>query len=131
MSDDGFNFHGIEITGGQNVLGKNEGGMHQHNAEGTVTMPAFIEKVAESVPEEVAVEIKPLIEMLANMPAEKQQEAIENETPEWLGLVSRIQPHATSVWKNIATFGAAALQTFAERQPLVAGIMAVCEANKA
>ena len=127
--DESFNFHGIEVTGGQNVVGKNEGGMVQHNAPTELAMPRFIAAVVEDIPQEVAEEIKPLMELLSQLPETEQQAAIETQTPEWRGLVSRITPYAGTIGKNIATFTSAALDVLAKRHPIVAGIHAVCQAN--
>ena len=128
MSDE-LNFGGVSISGGQNVLGKNEGGMVQHNAPSSLDMPRFINKVVENIPPEVADEIKPLMQLLSQLPEAEQQTAIETQTPEWRGLVSRIAPYADVITKNIATFAAAALTALAQRNPIIAGIQAVCEVN--
>ena len=131
MSEE-INFGGsIDIKGGQNVLGKNEGGMHQGRSEDAVNLSKFVNSVAEAVPESDRIELVPMMQRFTQMENDDQQAAMDNDDPAWTGIVDHVRRNATPIWKNIATFSAAALKSFAERQPLVAGVMAVCEANKA
>ncbi len=49
----------------------------------------------------------------------------------WSNLLERLTPFAPQIGKGIATFGAAALEALALRNPIIAGTLALCKANAA
>lgn len=121
------------ITGGQNNIGKNEiaGDQVQHNAGSEpVTIEQFthaLEK-AEGLPDEIRNETIPDIHAIANLSSDEQQKFID--TDKWMTMAEKIRPYATSIGKSVAVFGAAALKALASKNPIVAGVMAVCEQQK-
>ena len=127
MSGDSFEFnvHGTgenaQINQGQTVHAT------QNNGEQLPSPEAVIEKVVESLPEDVATQWQEQIRPLAALPiAEQQQPEIASKI---MAICEQIRPHAGVVWKNLAIFGATALDTLANRNPIVAGVVQVCKAN--
>lgn len=119
------------ISGGQNNIGKTEiaGDQTQTNNFGDALPPVddVVAKVAESLPEEVAAEWTEQIQPFAAMPIAQQQEP--ETMSKIMAICETIRPHAGTVWKNLAIFGATALETLATRNPVIAGIVQVCKAN--
>lgn len=120
------------ITGGQNNIGKTEiaGDQNQTNNYGGAPEPEQVfEAIAAELPAEV---VEDTIEPLQQM---AMQPIIQQEQPEtkanWSNLLERLIPYAPQIGKGLATFGAAALASLANRNPIVAGVMALCKANAA
>lgn len=123
MPENTFNFH---ATNQQNQIGdNNEATMNV--GDQLPTPEQIIEKVAEVLPEEEASVWAPQIQQFAAMPKEEQ------EQPETLAkitaLCDKLKPYAGPIGKSLAVFGATALETLATRSAVVAGIVAVCQAN--
>ena len=127
-----FNFEN-NVEGGQNQInqGQNVEATQNVGDANEPTIEKFIGVVAESVPNtEEAKVLKERLHTFQSLPAEAQTEQIKTGGADWMPIVETVSTNAGTIWKNIATFGAAALKTFAEKQPIVAGIVAVCEANR-
>lgn len=118
----GGNINGLQI--GDNNTQTNT----QHNASGP-TPEAVFEKIAEAVPPEVVEDTVEPLQTFAAMPI-AQLEQPETKA-NWSNLLERLVPYAPQIGKGLATFGAAALEALAMRNPVVAGVMALCKANAA
>lgn len=134
MSSDGPSIHIGSITGGQNNIGKTEiaGNQVQHvGGVEPITVDQFTQAIeqAEGLPEAIVSETVQDIHALASLPVDEQQKFIDTE--KWIDMAERIRPHAASIWQSVAVFGAAALKALASNNPIVAGVLAVCENSKA
>lgn len=121
------------IEGGQNNIGHNEiHGDQVQNVGGQepLTIDRFADAIASTtgMPETLAEDTAAAIQSFAKLPKEEQVAALDTE--KWKDLAIKIQPYAKSIWKSVAVFGAAALKALASRNPVVAGVMAVCEQQK-
>lgn len=78
----------------------------------------------EDVQELTVSALQPL-EDLAELPPDQQtsDDIQEQSAP----LLSRLIPYAPQIGKGLATFGAAALESLATSNPIVAGLLAVCK----
>ena len=118
------------ITGGQNNIGKTEiaGDQVQNNHYGATTPDAVFEAVAAEVPPEVAEDTVAPLQAMACM------SVLEMETPEnkskAANLLERLVPFAPQIAKGLMTFGEAALSSLATRNPIIAGVVAVCRSSK-
>lgn len=111
-----------QINQGQNVTAS-----QNNSSDKPPTVVEVIEKVAEVLPTELATDWKSQVQTLAAMPIAQQQEPEQQSAI--LAICDQIKPHAGEVWKNLAIFGATALETLATRNPVIAGIVEVCKAN--
>ena len=118
----GGNINGLQI--GDNNTQTNT----QHNAGGP-TPEAVFEKVAESVPPEVVEDTVVPLQTFAAMPIAQMEEPANKAT--WSNLIERLVPYAPQIGKGLAIFGAAALESLANRNPIIAGVVAVCKSNAA
>lgn len=120
------------ISGGQNNIGKTEiaGDQTQTNNYGDSLPPVddVVAKVAESLPAEVAADWSEQIKPLMALPIAQQEEP--ETVSKLMAICEAIRPHAGVVWKNLAVFGATALETLATRNPIIAGIVQVCKSNQ-
>lgn len=123
------------ITGGQNNIGKTEiaGDQVQNNHYGALpSVDQVFDAVAESLPEEVADEMKagviePLQKLAALAPEEQKSEDVKEQAEP---LYQRLVPYAPQITKGLLTFGEAALTSLASSNPIVAGLLAVCKTVK-
>jgi hypothetical protein len=123
-----MNFGPINISGGQNVVGKNEGTMNQSVDGKPIDLGKLMSVVAESLPSDVSDVVIPKIQGIASLPTEQQQREMASGSA-WSFVRDSIAPHAETIARNLAIFGAAALKALSSSNPVVAGILAVCEAN--
>jgi hypothetical protein len=128
------------ITGGQNNIGKTEiaGDQNQINNYGSVepTVEEVLNQVEQALPEEPIeiggetfsrASIMPEMRQFAALPAEEQKSPDnESRMMRWLRVINEYRP---AVVRNLAVFGAGALEAFAAGNPLVGGVLAVCKAN--
>lgn len=131
MSEGGFVFNntvtgnGTNIAQGQTVSQE----IRQTFAGESVESEAIFEEVAKAVPPEVVEDTVEPLQTFAAMPI-AQLEAPETKA-KWTNLIERLAPYGPQIGKGLATFGAAALEALALRNPVVAGVMAVCKLNAA
>lgn len=117
------------VSGGQNNIGKTEiaGDQIQNVSPQTVDLGEVVNTIEQGLPDEVAAATIPEIQAIAQLPTETQR------TPEVqkriLAVCDAVRPYAGVVWKNLAIFSAAALKTLAMKNPIIAGVIEVCEAN--
>ena len=77
--------------------------------------------------QDVVRRIEPL-QTLAAMHDAQMQEPETNSN--WDDLLNRLVPHTPQIGNGLATFSAAALESLANRNPTVAGVMALCKATQ-
>lgn len=131
-SDGGINITGVTINGGSNIIGKNEGGQHNHFGSGpevgTGDLFDAIEKALPAAEADDLIEkvIDPL-EAKANLPAEEQTDAVKAEAQT---LINRLSPYAPAITKTIVTLGAAGLSALASTNPIISMLVATLNAAK-
>lgn len=119
------------VTGGQNNIGKTEIARDQTQTnnfgESLPEIESVVERIAESIPEEKAKFVIPEIQSLAAMPIAEQELPANFERIK--AVCDSLKPYVSVVAKNLAIFGATALETLAARNPVIAGVVQVCKAN--
>ncbi len=157
MSGPVFN-QNVSGDNNQNIQGMDVSGITQNNTSSEpVTVKEIVKVINESpdMPEEVTKDIMPVIDGLSQLPAEEQEAIVQcsAEIPpviqvaghggkdaakklhinkhfkKWSDLIMKLKPHAGLIWKNVATFGEASLKALASTNPIVSGVLAVCEMN--
>lgn len=135
MSSDEPKINIGSISGGNNIIGKNEGGQHNHIYGARDVGPGdvfdAVEKAVRELPEDeaesVITEIVDPLEKLANLPAEEQTEDVKEQAQ---SLVSKLQPYAPSITKTLVTLGEAGLSALASTNPVVSILVATLRAAK-
>lgn len=126
--------------GGLQIGDNNRQDISQNNGGQVPTIPEVFGAVSKSladIPIEAAADsdiaseiqeqvVRPL-QTMAEMPADQQEQPEHKAT--WSNLLQRLVPYAPQIGKGLAVFGAAALESLANRNPVVAGVVAVCRAN--
>lgn len=135
-----INIHGGNIAGLQVGDGVNNQQNTQNIGGEQVTVPQVFDAVKSSLPQldaaaddatageiEEAV-IRPL-QTMAELPQEeiKKPETMERAQ----SLINQLVPFAPQIAKGLAVFGSAALSALASRNPIIAGILAVCKSTEA
>lgn len=118
------------ITGGQNNIGKTEiaGDQVQNNHYGAASPEAVFEAVAKEVPPEVAEDTVAPLQAMACMPlTDMEKPDIKSRAA---NLLQRLMPFAPQIAKGLMTFTEAALSSLASRNPIIAGVLAVCQSAK-
>ena len=130
-SDGGINITGVTITGGSNIIGKNEGGQHNHFGATAVGTGDLFDAIEKAIPEaEVDALIEEVIDPLeakANLPPAEQTEEVKAEAET---LISRLTPYAPQITKTLVTLGEAGLTALATSNPIVSIIVASLRAAK-
>ena len=100
---------------------------NDHAADESVSLDRFVQTVAEK---EVAPELAAPLQQFAALPVAEQEKAIAAKSPAWLAIADAAVKNRDKILKSLAIFGSAALKSLAGTNPIVAGVLAVCEANK-
>ncbi len=121
----------INITGGNigglQVGDNNTQNITQHVAD-ELRPEAVFEAVAEQLPPEVVEDTVEPLKAMACMPLDQiEQPAIKAKAA---NLVERLMPYAPQIAKGVVAFTEAALTALASRNPIVAGVLAVCRSAK-
>jgi hypothetical protein len=129
MSDSGFTFNNNVTGNGANIAqGQTVSQTVTQNFGREVPEPKEVfEAIAAELPPDVAEDTVEPLQTFATMPI-VQMEAPEAKS-KWSNLLERLVPFAPAIGKGLATFGAAALESLASRNPIVAGVLALCKAN--
>lgn len=120
---------GTQVTGDGANVNMGEGtinvGGQTFGDSAVPTVPQVFEAMAKELPAEVVEDTVEPIRNLAALPIADQ----EASKPKWTNLVERLIPYAPQIAKGIAVFGEAALGALASRNPVVAGVLAICKLN--
>ena len=132
--------------GGGNIAGlqigdNNRQDITQNNGSQVPTVPEVFQAIGKSLADipieaaadaDVSSEIQEQVatlQTMAELPAEQQE--LPEQKATWSNLIQRLVPYAPQIGKGLAVFGQAALESLALRNPVVAGVLAVCRANAA
>lgn len=139
-SGNSFNFGNIQQTasgdGSVNQIGNNTATTTVNKGDGVPTVPEVFGAIEKALPaieatadddsaEEIQEAVLRPLQTFAELPAEEQKEPEKWEQAQ--SLISRLVPYAPAIGKGLAVFGEAALSALASRNPIVAGILAVCK----
>lgn len=131
ISINGGNINGLQI-GNDN---KQEG-FSQHNNSDSVTVPQVFDAIKSSLPQidaaadadaagEIEESIVRPLQTMAELPAEEINKPETMEKAQ--SLLNQLVPFAPQIAKGLAAFGNAALSALASRNPIIAGVLAVCK----
>lgn len=129
MADGGFVFNNTVNGNGANIAqGQTVSQTITQNFGGDVPEPEQVfEAIAAELPPEIVEDTIEPLQQMAMQPMVQQQAPKAKAT--WMNLVERLVPYAPAIGKGMATFGAAALESLANRNPVIAGILALCRAH--
>lgn len=117
-----INFNGGNFSGVQ--VGDNNTQTNHHAINTPELQSRFFAIVTESVPSDIVADVVEPLQTLASLPEEEQKSP---EVVSRVGeLCSRLAPYAGPIAKGVGVFGAAALASMANSNPIIAGIAAVC-----
>jgi hypothetical protein len=115
-------FHGT--IGGVQVGDNNTQSVVQNNGPELITVEQVIDKIAESIPDELTKsELMPQIRAFIGKPAEEQKK----DEPMMQSLLAKVTPYAPQIATSLAVFGDAALTALGATNPLIAGLIAICK----
>lgn len=131
-SDGGININGVTVNGGANIIGKNEGGMHNHfDSKADVGTGDIFDAIEKSLPDEEAdrliEEVIDPLEALANKPPAEQTDDVKAEATT---LIERLTPYAPQITKTLVTLGEAGLTALATSNPIISILVASLRAAK-
>lgn len=91
------------------------------------TVEAVLTEVEKALPEETAGEVMPELRTFASLPVEE----VEKEEPKTRmeAILNTITEWTPAIRKNLMLFGAGALEALASTNPIINGILKVCQAN--
>lgn len=91
------------------------------------TVEAVLAEVEKALPEEKASEVMPELRTFAALPVEE----VEKEEPKTQveGIINKLAEWTPAIRRNLMLFGAGALQSLCQGNPVLAGIYAICKAN--
>lgn len=116
------NNQGVNIEAGDV---RNEAPDGDGKPEPTVENFLKVLEAPKALPDEVIEDVVPQLNRFAMLPEAEQRGVMH--TDQWKTILEKIQPHAGTIGKSMAVFGAAALKSFASTNPICAGVLAVCE----
>jgi hypothetical protein len=124
-----FSFVGNNNGLGQLNQGQNVTGYNQASGISEATPERIVEEVTEAIPLDVPeperIEIQQELQALAAMPIVDQSEPAT--TTRIQSLISKVTPYAPRIGAGLLAFGEASLKALASSNPLVAGLVAMCE----
>lgn len=132
MSSGESSIHIGSISGGNNIIGKNEGGQHNHFGPGTeIGTGDLFDAIEKSLPaadvDNLIEEVIDPLEAKANLPVKEQTEAVKAEAQT---LIDRLMPYAPTITETLVTLGEAGLSALATTNPIVAMLVASLRAAK-